>query len=669
MVLASAVAYWMVSAYGKPTWRAEGNLLYSPNYSYSHKRLYTPPNIQTIIQMVKSPEILEKVRAEKTINASVDQMQARLNVNVYRQSDLITIQFDWPDKEEAAAVAARIQELAVEHYERHRRKTADGALRNLDSSVTETQTSLFAAREKLSEALEKERIFDLQTEKDNTIREIAALGQQRDKARTEITLLDAKIQQVKAQIKAAEMNDSAKNGVLSAEQLDKLAKIRDIKEKQLTRQREVDEAKARLKAKEEQHRKWLPLAQKNHVTRHEMLDLEAEIASLKLKTAGTAEIRQMEQTLKQIEKDLLESKQGATSQLRYRLNELEVERDAAPTSVAAFEKSLAERREWQKAMLEIEKKVMPLQQEITTHQQNLANLTLQKQEHAKIENNQMTELTIDNQAAVGSAPVANNNMKILVAVFGVALLLFVGFVAVRDMPRLVHSGANNSERNQLPVLAPYGPPALALPAPRMPAPDPTSDQLRLLADRIGQSVSGNGAIVLFAPAVRNLRVEALVADLGCFCAQRGGRILVFDARPLPEHPNVPSWVGTSSSGVEERLVAYLNGQTEDTDSCFTPTLIQSIDYGRGDLTRHLAGVMPLYRFRRLTHELRNRYSLVLLITPERYAGGDDFFSSVAEGIVVVLGEDANPADVESYVQRLHDGDTRVFGAVTVPTTR
>lgn len=669
LMLTSGVAYYMVKTYGKPMWRAEGNLYYSPNYSFSHKRLYTPPNIQTVIQMIKSPEILEKVRTEKRVNASVDQLQSRLNVNVLRQSDLITIQFDWPDKEQAADIAARVQELAIEQYERNRRRTTESVLKNLDSSVIETRNNLFAAEDKVREALAKERIFGLQTEKDNIIREIALLKQQIDKATTEKSKLDSKIVQVTAQIKAAETEDPSKNGVLSETQLNFLGQMRQIKERQVTRQREIDQAKAQLKAKEEEYKKSLPLAQKGYITRQEMLKLESDIASLKVITEGTSEIREMDNVLKRMEKELLDSKQGAATQLRYRLSELEVERDAIPKEIAGLENAIAERLQWQKTVQSIEKQVMPLQLDIENLKQNLANLTLQKQEHAKIENNELTELTIHNQAAVGSSPIATNNVKILVAVFGVALLMFVGFVAMRDMPRFAHAGVNSSDQNSFPVLPQRGMQPLALPAQRMATPDITSEQLRLLAERISQSVSGSGAIVLFTPAMHGLRIEALVADLGCFCAQRGGKVLVFDARPLPEHPNLPAWVGTASVGVEEKLGAYLHGQSENLETCVAPTLIQAIDYTRGDLTKHLARVKNKQRFRRFAQELRSRYSLVLMITPEHYRGGDDYFADVAEGIVVVLSEDANPVDVESYIQGLSGGETPVFGSVTVPNGR
>src|SRR5690242_15177517 len=98
-----------------------------------------------------------------------------MTVNVVRNSVFILIQFDWPDKEEAAIIAGRIQELALEQYEHLRKKISEQALKDLDTSVIETEANLFAAKNKLSESLEKKGIYDIRAEKDNIIREIAAL--------------------------------------------------------------------------------------------------------------------------------------------------------------------------------------------------------------------------------------------------------------------------------------------------------------------------------------------------------------------------------------------------------------------------------------------------------------------------------------------------------------
>ena len=673
LIVASGVAFWMVKTYGRPMWRAEGSLYYSPNYSFANKRLYTPPNIQTMISLVKSPELLEQVRKERNLNVSSDQMQNRLTVNVLRQSDIISIQFDWPDREEGEAIARRVQELAIVRFDDLRSKLSKESLERLKVSLADTNKELKEAEDKLAEMLDRKGISNLTAAKSSVTSEIDEIRRQIRTAESDKIIIRATIKAKDDEIEKLEKKLQGTDAALSEAELNFLTQMRSAKIERLNLEREMEMARPMLASKRKEYERILPLVRKGYYTTAELEELQSKIRELEIKVGGTDRMKLLDKELVELEDKILSAKRGANAlpvqQVRNdKINE-EAKLAVIPARITAYEGMMVELEKRQKFLSDVSREMTPLQLTINQLQIRAANLEQQNNDHKDLGENKIVELTIHSPATAGGAPISTNTAKILVAVFGVAMLLFVGFVALRDMPRFAHTGQNTAERANLPVLAKYAPQAVAIPAPRLPTPDLTGEQLRLLADRIATSISGNGAIVLFTPAVIGLRVEALVADLGCFCAQRGGKVLVFDARPLPEHPNAPAWVGPTGNGVEEQLVAYLDGVSENIDACFTPTLIQSIDYARGDLAKHLAGVMAMYRFRRLTHELRERYSVVLMITPERYKGGDDFFTNVAEGIVVVLSEDANPTDMESYIQRLRGGDTPVFGAVTVPTGR
>jgi Mrp family chromosome partitioning ATPase len=287
----------------------------------------------------------------------------------------------------------------------------------------------------------------------------------------------------------------------------------------------------------------------------------------------------------------------------------------------------------------------------------------------------MKELTIDAHASAGGAPASSNHMKLAAAVFGLSLLLFVGFVAMYDMPRVMpaHTAAQRQSaphgshlpvptwQHQMQPAQPQGPPR---------GPSMNNEHLRALAERIMQSASERAAIVLFTPTSGGLRVENLLGDLGCFLNRNGNRVLVFEARSDLENPSYPVWTGPSSREVAEQLEGYLEGQHERGALCFAETLISGIDYARADLGRHLSGVMSMYRFRRLIADMKERYTIVLMITPERYQGEeDDVFTTLGEGIVVVINEDADPADVETYLRDLRASETPVYGAVTLPRSQ
>jgi hypothetical protein len=194
-----------------------------------------------------------------------------------------------------------------------------------------------------------------------------------------------------------------------------------------------------------------------------------------------------------------------------------------------------------------------------------------------------------------------------------------------------------------------------------------NEQLRSLAERIAPDPAERGKIVLFTPTAKGLRLENLLGDLACLLTKPSAKVLVFEARTSAENPAYPIWTGPSSREVADHLESYLDGRSELTGSCFAETLISSIDYARGDLSRQLQGVMAMYRFRRLMNDMKDRYSVVLMITPERYQGEeDDVFTTLGEGIVVVINQDADPGDVEAYLRELRACETPVYGAFTVP---
>ena len=195
----------------------------------------------------------------------------------------------------------------------------------------------------------------------------------------------------------------------------------------------------------------------------------------------------------------------------------------------------------------------------------------------------------------------------------------------------------------------------------------SNEHLRALAERISLNASADqGKIVLFTPTAEGLCVENLLGDLACYLTRNSGRVLVFEARTDTENPAYPAWTGPSAREVSEQLDQYLDGKTERSSTCFAETLISSIDYARSDLSKHLQGVMPMYRFRRLMTDMKERYSLVLMITPQRFHGDDDdVFTTLGEGIVVVINQDADPAHVEEYLRGFNASETPVYGAFTV----
>lgn len=185
-----------------------------------------------------------------------------------------------------------------------------------------------------------------------------------------------------------------------------------------------------------------------------------------------------------------------------------------------------------------------------------------------------------------------------------------------------------------------------------------------LANRITQEGVDRGSIVLFAPTAEQLQLSHIIGDLGRHLSQQGNRVLVFDARQTAENP---SWAGTQAPNVGKRVEGFLDGRSEATQF-FVPTAMKNVEYSRADLATHVSGVMSAHRFRQLVEEMRERYSLVLMVAPTMVLDGNDpLLAPLAEGLVVVAENTIMPSQIQAYINNLAEQLTApVYGALTVP---
>ncbi len=668
MVLSAALAGFVVMKYGKPQWKAEGRLYYSPNYTGNGPNpLYRPPNIQTIVALAKSPEVIEKACGDANVTENADAIDTRLIVTVVKASDLISVTFQGPNREQSVAFAEAVLEHAIEQYDQRRQQLSQEALVNLNEDLEKTRKDLLARRHELDESLGNDDIYDLKTEKAVVVSSMKSLESDIDAKQREQRSLQGQINDLKGRIKEYEANNSNR---LTAEESERLKTIQRVLTEKHQLQSDIDKNKIELKTNQENYNRLRPLAAQKHVSVQEMKELEGKInISQSFIVNGNKHLQELEDSLKQLENNRVVSSQLLLLETdKFRL---ESSLGAIPGQIEALQAHLDKRHARLVFLNAADEKAQPIQLEIEALQSKLNSMTSQKQQHKNLEEGKLKELTINTHAAAGASPASSNHMKLAAAVFGLSLLVFVGFVAMYDMPRVLPAHAANRQQappgSQLPVPAwqhqmkpaqPHGPPR---------GPTMNNEHLRALSERIMQNRSERAAIILFTPTSGGVRVENLLGDLGCFLNRNGNRVLVFEARRDAENPSYPVWTGPSSREVAEQLEGYLEGQHERGSQCFAETLISGIDYARADLGRHLSGIMAMYRFRRLMADMKERYSVVLMITPERYQGEeDDVFTTLGEGIVVVINEDADPADVETYLRELRASETPVYGAVTLP---
>jgi len=674
MAVTAVAAGLIVFKFAKPMYKAEGSLYYSPKYNYSNRPLYTPPNIQTILALAKSPAIVDDAAKEAQLNP-VD-VQSKLSVAIVKQSEIISVAYESADKAAAETVCNRVLALAIDQYDILRRRLSDQAIIDLDGTLEKTRLDELNMRRELNEMLGRKGIFDLPAESSAVIGEISQLkkeiaDQERDRwvKQADLTAVEFELN------RPADKNLGKKDGFFSDGETSRMLLVREYASKLSSKEVEVTNAEIQLTAASEEYKKVLEYPKAYSV--QEISALKVKVITLKNTVdSGKREIAETKETIETLKNAGVA--QIPAQQLNFEKVRLDATLKSIPIKIRSLEAALIERQAHQKFLQSLSKEALQKQQEIDTLQQRRNALSLQKQEHEKLEANKMSELTIHAIGSAGNAPTSSNHLKLGLGTFGLSILLFISFIALFDMPRMPTAtvGAEPNygppqPTSQLPV--PWQHPAAPMRAGQPPTRpmnrnEPMSNEhLRALAERISLNATADqGKIVLFTPTAEGLCVENLLGDLACYLTRNSGRVLVFEARTHLENPAFPAWTGPSAREVSEQLDHYLDGQTERSSGCFAETLISSIDYARSDLAKHLQSVMSMYRFRRLITEMKERYSLVLMITPQRFHGDDDdVFTTLGEGIVVVINQDADPASVEEYLRGFSASQTPVYGAFTV----
>ena len=85
LVLTAVVAGVLVFQFAKPVYRAEGKFKYTPNWRGGPNSPYTPPNIQTATQMLRSVDVLEPVRQAHVPGMTKDEFGKAVRVEIVKQ--------------------------------------------------------------------------------------------------------------------------------------------------------------------------------------------------------------------------------------------------------------------------------------------------------------------------------------------------------------------------------------------------------------------------------------------------------------------------------------------------------------------------------------------------------------------------------------------------------
>jgi len=659
LLAASGVALVGVRQFGKQMFAVEGSLIYMSNEDYDLRRLYTPPDIQTVVLLAKSPELAEQLAKEFDFAGPPAALQRQMTVQGVKMSQLISVAFEGTDADKSARMANRLMELAIERYAKLRADKLEASLARIDQDYKAAEERRAKAQRAYDEALAEHEVINPRGEIDSLAKEIAGL---------EGKLEDSKSARAECEKKQGTLREFLAHATPEGASGDEPSEERlpaDRRERILAEELNLKNAKRTLEAKQKQLQEEQRLYRLGAIARKEVEQTANELETAK---DTIDKCTRALKVLRQPEAAPMATAEGdPVRQAQQEKLRLELELKVLPDRIEAYAASLTAKRERLNRLSEVEGQLQPLLREVelaATRVKDLDDHVLRLQGYRSLaQKPDNAELRVFAPATAAGATSSSNHAKLAASIVGVSLLLFLGFVAAVDLPK--------ARAALTPIQVPdFGVPVLAhLPSSpldgRGAAAVPAEGPVRALALNIGQGASERGSIVLFTPVNERVQIDAVVGELARHYARDGEPVLLFDARPGCRQSAPPLPVVEPAPG---ELDAFLCGATDDPGDCFAATQVPAVEFARGELARCVGdGMMGLHRMRQLLDEIRRRYARVLMIAPPLEEAADlDFLTALSEAVVLVVPDQVSPAQVRPYVRSLRSADAPLRGAVVVP---
>ena len=129
LVIAGALAVVAIKKFGKKNFHVAGTMIYRPAEDWDLKKIFPSPNIPTVIQIIKTPELTNKLR-EEFPDRPIDMLLGSSLIKRVMESDTIEFSVDTWMIQDGEIVINRMMELAGNLHEQKRAASFEEAYQN-----------------------------------------------------------------------------------------------------------------------------------------------------------------------------------------------------------------------------------------------------------------------------------------------------------------------------------------------------------------------------------------------------------------------------------------------------------------------------------------------------------------------------------------------------------
>ena len=724
MLITGVVAGVVVTTVAKPVYRAEGRYSYRPLYGAGGPRpIYTPPNIQSAVQILQAEDVFEEVRARHTPDMTPIDFARHVHIDLSKQSEFIDVTFDHPNPAVAAAVTNDLMAEGLKYFNDVRAKSTEQAIARVRDDKARAMWDLEASKRAYAESFKEKGIDDPVVAMDSIKTALTNIGNQLRQSKQQQAQLAAEIEWLKKKRDNPDLDDRTLDDQFISEINIRISAISN----KMVDEQAIQSARAEVERLRPHVANLRQLAIKGTYPRAEY---EVELSKLRQQEAvlkAAEETREERELLKKQLADFQAKTRSGKRPSRATVEEInrrELELAGLPATIESLQTDQQAKQTELAELVALTSRLGQKDEEIRflrnradeLHSQLASTGGRSLDPHAN-------DLRVHAQAVPPVVAYSTNAPKLALAIVGASAFLFVAYMALFGLPKgsftgpapvggglanspapaggllpralvalIPVSGKPKADQAALNGTAAHGmdqaSPAPAsteaaapmsvpstTPSDLIPIADPAGDvaavavaepePVQALARKIVEEGVDRGGVVLFSPTNEHLKLAPAIGDLGQYFSDRGDKVLVFDTRQAAE---TPSWV--HANGVAETVAGYLNGTADGPTGCFVPTELRGVEYSQVDLSNRVSGVVEAHRFRQLLEQMRDRYSVVFLVGPPVNLEEDHpLLATMAEGMVLVTETAANPVEVHAYLDTLcQQVPARLYGTLAVPKT-
>ena len=685
----ASVAVAVVSALtlGQSTYHISAQMVYTPlpGTGGDGRKLYEPPDLRTLTTLVKSAGNLARLKQEFHLVEPVRLLEQSIEVSNPSMTDTLDLKLDWGDADQGRRMLDRLMRIFAEQVADMRREKLKGYVADMEASVRLTRTRRRSASDAIRDFNAAASVEDIATAPEQIADQIVKLEIEKDKAEVEEARFVVAVQDSERLLDQSKREEAEKAEKEAAEEAQQES-MTDIRNQQnrlselLEAERFQAEIIARIEVKRNELNREMSLYKQSLSTLEKVERIRGELTQLYARIEKTPRIIELEADMAELDKAIVPQstkKKPKQSPIIMQLlardmhNKQELLKARAQIDFINQELLKAHRRS---VMLQqLRNEAESLQLELDSVDERLAELERQKSTFEQLVGFDPHEFTVTSPASHLLTPPSSNKKKVAVVVLAASLLLLAGPLLAWDLFRSRKGDASGTlERHGFGVISP--PLLTDRPFGRRQALNVRRwcDQVSL---RIQQLAPQPGSVVLLTHHRPTELDGTLWYGTAAALAERDETVCVVLAQPDDESHAV--FVGSlTQPGRPDRspaqrftgLTEYLTSQTDSVDELIVHTPRRNVDVVTAGMTPLVTNRMATRRMDGLITQLRERYSIVLLVGPEfGDTLGVEIVARQADGVIVCGEEGAAFGLGEDYtLQSLIELNAPVWGHVLRP---